>query len=252
MKAKSLLLSYAAARGEGRKRIGDRIRSNRKVLAGAVGWGLSTGDVRKAAVELTRGTPPEDVDESVARAAAGLLRSVDPAERGAAEDILLHLGDRAVEPLVGLLKEDEPRRARKLALGILARAGERGEDAVARHYVSFFRIPDRDLRRAARRQLEHIGQAATPRLVEALRDPMAEVRLFAAGTLGAIEDPRAVEALVAGLEPSEADLGVKMAIGDALSRITKKGGWGHDLQRWRKWWVEHRASYPPQLLPREE
>lgn len=249
-RADALLEAYAAAEGDERDRIAEAIRAGGDDdFVRLIRRAMQRPRARPGAVDLILHTPPGEIPAGVADAAAPLLRSDEGEERAAAREVLSHLGERAIGALESLLEGDADAPVKVEAIGILAAAGERGEAAVIDFYVSLFRHPDRLVRNAAARELEKIGRLATPRLVQALRDPVTEARIFAAITLGRTRDRRAVEALIRGLGEEEEDLGVKVHIGDALARITQRVGRAHDRDLWWSWWEEEAATYPPQILP---
>ena len=65
------------------------------------------------------------------------------------------------------------------------------------------------------------------------------------GSARALGQKRAVLALIQGLGDAEPDTGVKVAIGDALLRITGFAGRGHHPDLWREWWEDYQHKYPP-------
>jgi HEAT repeat protein len=105
----------------------------------------------------------------------------------AARNSLVRIGTPSVDPLIGALKDQNPRIRyhAALALGGLARKGIKALNAV-------------------------------PALIEALHDDNSKVRNFAARSLGDIEDQQAVEPLIHAL--GDEDMGVR---GDAAGALGK-------------------------------
>jgi HEAT repeat protein len=76
-------------------------------------------------------------------------------------------------------------------------------------------------RQRARIELVSRGKAATPLLLEGLKDPRMRVRWESAKALACISDPAAADALVASLEDDES--GVRWLSAEALAALGREG-----------------------------
>lgn len=133
-------------------------------------------------------------DEEVVRAAAEVLRRLDP-----------------LPELSALLSRD-PRRA-LLAVMVLKEA--RLADAVRRLAVS---APDPATRGSAVRALSQLGLAdREPILIAALSDPVPGVRCYAASGLGVVGTPSAIAAVKAAFQ-KEKDSTTRVFLVDVLDR----------------------------------
>jgi hypothetical protein len=102
-----------------------------------------------------------------------------------------------------------------------------------RPLISALKDEDRDVRRVAAGAL---GELKDPRAVEplisALKDENRDVRRVAAGALGELKDPRAVEPLISVLKDENGS--VRRAAAASLLEITGKN-FGEDEAKWRDW-----------------
>lgn len=174
------------------------------------------------------------------------LGDAEPALRQDAADALVRIGDAAVEPLISILAYSDPPLC-MTAAEVLGRIGSpRARQALVEALIA----PAPDVRIAAAEALGEIGEPAVGPLIEALRNPFSlplqeaaadvlsrmgepaigpliaelkdeygEVREAAARTLGGIDDPRAVEPLIAVLEAGDPDWQVRQAAAQALGQI---------------------------------
>ena len=132
------------------------------------------------------------------------------------------VGSSAVEPLL-LALNDGDRGTREQAAAALGKIGD--PRAVVPLIEEFKEPPVWDYRNdasaAAARALCAIGAPAVDPLIEALKDRDSHRRRGVASVLGAIGDPRAVEPLIAALEPGGAFQlsNVRSAIINALGAI---------------------------------
>ena len=151
--------------------------------------------------------PPDIHQLEAKRDTQGLIKALafkDPAIRRAAAEALAPLKDpQAVEPLVGLLK-DENSGVRRAAVAALA---ARGGFRVVEPLVGALEDLDPDVR----------VTAATAVYRRLMTDPDAEARRATAAALGRIRDAAAVEPLVKGIR--DADETVRVAVIKALQSI---------------------------------
>lgn len=131
---------------------------------------------------------------------------------------------RAVEPLIGALKDSEWR--------VVERAGEALEKIGApaiEPLISALKDSKWMVRVYAAGALGGIGDArAVEPLIAALKDSKSSVRIFAAVALGNIGDARAVEPLIAALK--DRNWGVRLRVAEALIRLGQPGSEGALIQ----------------------
>lgn len=108
-----------------------------------------------------------------------------------ASGALAKFGRGAVEPLSAMLADPDP-EVGIVAAGVL---GETGEAAATEPLIGALRDENVDVRGAAGGALVRLGDAAVDRLIEATKDADRNVRLYAAGALKYIGNPRAIDAL---------------------------------------------------------
>jgi HEAT repeat protein len=198
-------------------------------------WPLMSTSARLSCLERLRQLAPialEDRDERVRRVAVRILLRQgrwDPAwveylhlrpgaDGWTGADLVLIARNlrkkRAVDALESLANTDDPAVLREVALG-LAEAGD------ARAIVPLIRTAaetDGAAKRQALRRLRNFAVTSTPDFaLAALRHPRESVRLWAAGELRGVEDPRAIGPLLAFLEDPAAACQIA-AIG-ALARF---------------------------------
>jgi HEAT repeat protein len=98
----------------------------------------------------------------------------------------------------------------------------------------------RDLRMSA---IWTLGKVNDPRaldaLISALKHEDLGVRIAAADALGDKKDPEAIDPLIAGLKENEET--VSEAFVKALANITGKD-FGQDHDQWEKWWNQNRKT----------
>jgi HEAT repeat protein len=161
---------------------------------------------------------------------------------------------RAAARVGELLDDPEPRTRRRAAhlLAELASAG--AEEAVLQRRLARAALEDSEwsVRAEAARSLGarasagRESAAARAALEQALFDADPTVAAWAAEGLGALEDPRAVPALIAGLERGvrDGELALLAAVERALALASGERA-PRDLAGWRRWWDEHRDSTAP-------
>jgi HEAT repeat protein len=151
--------------------------------------------------------PPDIHALEAKRDTQGLIKALgfkDAAIRRAAAEALAPMKDpTAVEPLVGLLKDENPGVRRAAVAALAARGGFR----VVEPLVSALEDFDVDVR----------STAATAVYRRLMTDPDAEARRATAAALGRIRDANAVEPLVKGV--MDADETVRVAVIKALAAI---------------------------------
>jgi hypothetical protein len=89
--------------------------------------------------------------------------------------------------------------------------------------------------------LRAIRTARVNRLTANLKHPNPRVRQRAARVLGSINDPRAVEPLIAAVQ--DQDPSVRQEAAAALATITGKD-FGQDHAKWQSWWQENKKAAP--------
>lgn len=164
------------------------------------------------------------------------LKSDDKAERLETVNILMEIGEPAVEALIDTLKDKDSRMREKAAgaLGKLknARAVEPLIDALSD------RSPD--VRFAAAWALGQIKDArSVSRLCSVLKDQEARVRFNVLCALREIKRPRAVEFIIPVLK--DEDELVREKAEEVLFEITGRG-FGSDYHKWMQWWEENKAN----------
>jgi HEAT repeat protein len=151
--------------------------------------------------------PPDIRQLEAKRDTQGLIKALafkDPAIRKAAVEALAPLKDpSAVEPLAGLLKDDNPGVRRAAVAALAARGGSRVVEPLIGALADF----DADIRSAA----------ATAVYRRLMTDPDAEARRATSAALGRIRDPNAVESLSKAVMDS--DDTVRVAAIKALQAI---------------------------------
>ena len=248
-KTEVLLKSYVDSDEAGRAGIARAVASRGdRGIARVVAMAAERDGLRPILPDLLGRMPPETLGEETFEVGADLLQGSSPPEHVAGMSVMTALGPKAVPWLEALLLAGAGGEVAERYLAAPLDAGETGEAAVVSYYVGFFQHSDRDLRKDAAERLALMGRTATPGLLEALGDPEATVRLFAATTLGAIRDDRSVLALVEALQHEE-DLGVQVAVGSTLWGITGEEALAHDAAGWKAYFDANRAAFPAQVLP---
>jgi len=126
--------------------------------------------------------------------------------------VLGQLGNvRAVEPLIGALRDNDVRQA---AIEALVQIGTSALEPL------IYALGDDELVRAAAEALGHLGDIrAVDPLIRALRDEKWYVREIVAEALGRIGAPRAVEPLIHALGDNNTSMDVKRAAAEALGKL---------------------------------
>jgi HEAT repeat protein len=170
----------ARARADAARTLGERkaVQAVRPLIA-------AIGDAEIVRVSATRAlaniNDPQAVEPLI-----DLLKDSYPPIRGAAAHALGELKDkRALAPLVAALKNGNPEAAPALA--------RFGESAI-KPLIDC--LSEADSRRPAARELAKIGKPAVGLLIDAFRSQTGEVRIAAARTLAAIDDPQVGETLI--------------------------------------------------------
>jgi len=194
--------------------------------------------------------PPNIEELKQKRDVKGLIRALgyvkDAKVRGGAAEALGELKDaRAVEPLIGALKDryTDVRKAAAEALGkigapaveLLIAAlkdkrmdryvheaaaealGKSGDARAIEPLIAALKDEDTDVRRYATKSLGEIGIPAVELLIAALKDEDRVVRRGAVKTLGELKDARAVEPLIAVLK--DKNKYVREAAAEALGNL---------------------------------
>ncbi len=138
----------------------------------------------------------------------------DAAVRSEARSALCTIGEKAVEPLITALK-DEDANVRSEAAGALRSIGD---ERAIEPLIATLNDEDAHVRFCAALYLGSIGdERAVEPLIAALNDEEASVRESAAKALGDIGDERAIEPLIAALNDEEAR--VRKSAARALGHI---------------------------------
>ena len=146
------------------------------------------------------------------QAAYELSKSIKRGEAARYPDLAVQLGE-----LYRGAKDDDPRIRQYLAL-VMGRVGDK---RATQFLVEAVREPLVETRIYALAALAELRDpASVPAVIEATRDGEKDVRKTAFFTLGEIRDPRGVDPLAAGLEDREADVRFNAAL--ALSRFGDK------------------------------
>jgi hypothetical protein len=146
------------------------------------------------------------------------LQSSDPAVSGKASLALLEIGEKAVPPLVEMLKSGDLRQ-RSIAAATLWGMGARGRAAVPA-LAATLADPETPLRVAAAMALQNMGPAAedaVPALIRSLGDRDPTVRQWSAKALGSI-GPAAEEAVPALVDAARGE-GVRQSAEEAIRKI---------------------------------
>jgi HEAT repeat protein len=164
----------------------------------------------------------------------GSGRSVSTAARNS----LVRIGAPSVDPLIGALKDHNPRIRYNaaLAFGSLAREGIKALSAVPL-LIEALHDEDPKVRNFAARSLGDIeDQQAVEPLIHALQDEDMGVRRDAAGALGKLKDQRAVWPLLDMLKERKPNY---QFASEALQKITGQR-FGDDLLKWQEYCVENK------------
>ena len=244
-----LLKSYVESDESERGEIARAIAADGDLgIARALRTAARNPGLRGLVPDLVGRLPREALGERTRAWALETIRAGDPVEADLGLSVMAALGEEAVPPLEALLWNGPSEEVAARCLRGLMDAGERGRRAVVSYHVGYFQHSDRDLRKDAALELARLGEEATPELLETLGDPEEMVRLFVATTMGVIRDERSIQGLIRALR-KEPDLGVKVAIGSALTGITGETTLGHDADAWQAHYDTYRDGYPAQLLP---
>ncbi len=137
----------------------------------------------------------------------------------AALDVLVKIGQPAVEPLTAALKNEASKVRRNAALAL----GEIGDPRAVNPLIATLEDKHSDVYMAGVEAMVKIDATrAVEPLIAALRYEPDGMRWCAAEALGEIGDPRAVEPLIAALR--DTDWHVRQAAAKALDKL----GWGWD------------------------
>lgn len=145
------------------------------------------------------------------------LKDEDSAVKYVAADVLGRIGDdRAVEPLIGSLNDDDKYYVRNEVMRSLGRIGD---DRAVEPLIEALEDEDEGVRFNAAIALGKIGnECAVPALIVALKDDDYNVRRDAAEALGEIGDLHAVEPLVESLKDKKGSVR-----GEAVEALGKIG-----------------------------
>ncbi|WP_300998912.1 HEAT repeat domain-containing protein [Methanoculleus sp.] len=130
-----------------------------------------------------------------------------------ASGAIAKFGRRAVELLAKVLADPDP-DVRIVAAGVL---GDTGEASAVEPLIGALHDENDDVRGAAAGALIRMGDAAVGRLIDTTKDGDRNVRLYAAGALKYIGDPRAIDALRALALDEDKD--VRSVAEDAIDKI---------------------------------
>ena len=163
--------------------------------------------------------------------------------------------EAAVDALLGLLQREGLTTEQKCnaitALGTVGdtdarrKARLRADARVRETVLPFLDDSDADVRATVVFHLPDLGVAydeAVGLLIGCLEDRSSLVRWKATSMLNAVVDPRVVEPLIRVLDDPREDVRR-----DALSALQRSTGrdFGHDKNRWEKWWNESKATFRP-------
>ncbi len=174
-------------------------------------WEVETRrDLRRAYAAAILG---EIADPSAVEPLVRALHDENDDLRCQASGALAKFGRRAVEPLAELLADPDP-DVRIVAAGVL---GDTGEASAAEPLIGALHDKNDDVRGAAAGALIRMGDTVVDRLIDATKESDRNVRLYAAGALKYIGDPRAIDALRALALDEDAD--VRSVAEDAIDKI---------------------------------
>jgi HEAT repeat protein len=143
-----------------------------------------------------------------------MLRSEDPEARHLAAHTLGKLGDRrATNALIQSLEDEHPKVVMKAAFTL----GQFRDQKAIPALIGLLGHPDREVQTSVNRALEDFAPASIQPLIAALKHEVWQVREQAVDILGLIEVENAVPALIAALE--DAHWEVRFAVATALSQI---------------------------------
>jgi len=146
---------------------------------------------------------------------------------------LVTLGEFSVEPLIGVLK-DENLDIRRMAASIL---GQIKDPRAVDPLVAALDDEHRNVRMMAAWSLAQIGEPAVKPLIDVLSMGRSSVRGDVAWALGKIGDQRAVEPLIHMMQEEKPTLQNDAA--HALARITGQD-FGVDPATWQEWWAKNK------------
>jgi len=133
---------------------------------------------------------------------------------GAAKEALMKIGDRAVEPMIAALN-DEDKSVRRFAVEVLGKMKD------PRAVEPLIVLLNDESEKVRMKVVEVLGEFKDPRAVEplirVLNDESVKVRMLAAEVLGEMGDPRAVEFLISSLRDEKPEVRVKAV--EALAKI---------------------------------
>jgi len=200
---------------------------------------LQAGDaeiVRLAAIALAAAGDPRGAKAIAARLGEGVGGDVFSFVSGLAE-----IGDAAVDPLIQVLKSQNPlaRQNAAQALGLIK--SPRSYDAL----LAALRDADPSVQYQAARALGSLGdKRAVDALVTCVKNPLRDdVRRGAADALGELKDIRAVEPLIQVLAKSS---DINSSVAFALAKITGRSssdGISTRYGDWSEWWKQNRDKY---------
>ena len=134
--------------------------------------------------------------------------------RGAAKEALMNIGNRAVEPTIAALN-DEDKSVRRFAVEVLGKMKD------PRAVEPLIVLLNDEIEKVRMKAVEVLGEFKDPRAVEplirVLNDESVKVRMLAAEVLGEMGDPRAVEFLISSLRDEKPEVRVKAV--EALAKI---------------------------------
>ena len=161
-------------------------------------------DLRQDENENVQRRAPEVLVEIGEPAVEPLIRELkDKKVRWGAVKALRNIGDvRAVEPLIRVLKDEDG-----FIRGYVAEAlGTIGDERAVEPLIQALKDKEYDARRDSAEALGKIGEPAVEPLIRALKDTCGGVRWGAAKVLGEIGDARAIEPLVQAMKDEEYDV----------------------------------------------
>ena len=166
---------------------------------------------------------PPNVDRFKARGdVLELIKALDYPKhwrvRRDAAEALGEIGDPdAVEPLIGVLRDDNP----SVRMSAAEALGQIGDVRAVEHLLAALKSPAVEVRKSAAEALGQIGDVrAVEPLIAAMKEASWSVRRAAAEALGRIGDPDATDALTAALE--DHDSNVRRAATESLEAIASQ------------------------------